>query len=191
MDTNDPAPAIAQQQGANVIIIPMDDNRPPSAYRPIVDSIRDLAHLLGEPTLSLEEAIRPEVALRFSAAERMVRSCMDGSEPARQLIADFASAFSDQFLQMRVRDDNHRPCAEDDYAVMAAFGLLRKLFDQYIISEMRYRQPALTAEELTWYFRRYSALDPCGEAKGSHNGAERPDGHEKNTGENERLIGLE
>jgi hypothetical protein len=191
MDTNDPAPAVAKQQGANLIIIPMDDNRPPSAYLPIVNTIRDLSRLLGEPTPSLEEAIRPEVALRLSAAERSVRAWLNGTEPARQLIEDFANAFSDQFLQTRVRKDGQEPGTEDSYAVMAAFGLLRKLFDQHIISELRYRQPSLTPEELAWYFRRYTAIDPCRDQQLAHHDGEERDLRNQSVRRNGKQIGLE
>jgi hypothetical protein len=34
MDINDPALAVASAEGRDVVIIPMDDNRPPRLYEP-------------------------------------------------------------------------------------------------------------------------------------------------------------
>src|SRR5680860_327355 len=47
MDTNDPALALAHRQGAGVLIIPMDDNRPLNAYMPVVQTIRDFGEFLA------------------------------------------------------------------------------------------------------------------------------------------------
>ncbi len=41
MDTNDPALAVWKYAGADVTIIPIDDNRPFSAYDPVVDLLRE------------------------------------------------------------------------------------------------------------------------------------------------------
>ena len=45
MDTNDPAFAVAQRNGADVTIVPMDDNRPLSAYLPMVELVRAFGDL--------------------------------------------------------------------------------------------------------------------------------------------------
>jgi hypothetical protein len=41
LDTNDPVPAVARRLGADVTIIPADDNLPPSSYRPLTELMRE------------------------------------------------------------------------------------------------------------------------------------------------------
>lgn len=162
IDTNDPALAVAKKMGAKLVIIPMDDNRPPHAYLPIVDTIRDLASLEGAPTPIVEEVLRPEVPLRFGNAERVVSERMDGLAAIEELVADFAEAYRDQFMQTRLHRDGQEAQPSDAYAILAAYGLLRKALDQFILGEIKYRQAGLSPEETAWYFRRYSAIDVCG-----------------------------
>lgn len=45
MDTNDPAFAVAKAQGRDLTIIPLDDNRPLTAYTPLLDAIKYLLEL--------------------------------------------------------------------------------------------------------------------------------------------------
>ena len=164
VDTNDPAPAVARKMGAKLAIIPMDDNRPLNAYLPLVDTIRELAALQGAPVKFEEGGVRPEIVLRFSDAERLVRHCTEGPGAIERLINDFVEAYRDQLMQTRVRQDGREEKAEDNYAVLAAYGLLRKALDQFIIEELRYRHIDLTPEELAWYFHRYSAADEASPA---------------------------
>lgn len=42
LDTNDPVPAVARRLGADVTIIPADDNLPPSSYLPLTELMREL-----------------------------------------------------------------------------------------------------------------------------------------------------
>ena len=42
LDTNDPVPAVARRLGADVTIIPADDNLPPSSYLPLTELLREL-----------------------------------------------------------------------------------------------------------------------------------------------------
>ncbi|MCC6178340.1 MAG: phosphatase [Chloroflexi bacterium] len=42
VDTNDPVPAVARRLGADVTIIPADDNLPPSSYLPLTELMREL-----------------------------------------------------------------------------------------------------------------------------------------------------
>ena len=42
LDTNDPVPAVARRLGADVTIVPADDNLPPSAYPPLVELMREV-----------------------------------------------------------------------------------------------------------------------------------------------------
>ena len=42
LDTNDPVPALARRLGADVTIIPADDNLPPSSYLPLTELLREL-----------------------------------------------------------------------------------------------------------------------------------------------------
>jgi hypothetical protein len=161
MDTNDPAPAVAKRMGAKLVIVPMDDNRLPHDYLPIVETIRDLAALQGAPLPVMAEPVRPEVSLRFSQAERVVREQLGGPEDVQQMVDDFAEAYRDQFMQTRLRGDGQEEQPSDEYAVLASYGILRKALDRFILEEMRYRLPTLSPEELAWFFRRYGALDVC------------------------------
>lgn len=156
IDTNDPAPAVAKKMGARLTIIPMDDNRLPNDYLPLIATIRELASLQKTPAPSVEAMIRPEVPLRFSGAERLVRERTDGPGAIEQLVHDFAEAYRDQLMQTRFRGDGRDERPEDDYAIVAAYGLLRKALDRFILEEMRYRHIDLSPEETAWYFRRYS-----------------------------------
>ncbi|MGQ9677348.1 MAG: phosphatase [Chloroflexota bacterium] len=156
IDTNDPAPAVAKKMGARLTIIPMDDNRLPDDYLPLVSTVRELASLQRVPAASVEAVIRPEVALRFSDAERLVRERTNGMGAIEQLVQDFAEAYRDQLMQTRLRGDGRDERPEDNYAVVAAYGLLRKALDRFILEEMHYRHLDLSPEETAWYFRRYT-----------------------------------
>lgn len=49
MDTNDPALAVAKRIGADVTILPMDDNRPLTSYLPHIETLRALGTLSYPP----------------------------------------------------------------------------------------------------------------------------------------------
>jgi hypothetical protein len=64
MDTNDPVPAVARRLGADVTIVPADDNLPPSSYLPLVTLMSELVDRswveVGLPTYSVAWCDRHE-----------------------------------------------------------------------------------------------------------------------------------
>jgi hypothetical protein len=109
MDTNDPALALARRLGADLTIIPMDDNRPLGAYYPIVEAIRDYADISG-PTA---ETSRPEHGAeggrnglwsRIADAERFVAERFPAQEGLDELVKGFLQSYRDQVVQSMHED---------------------------------------------------------------------------------------
>jgi hypothetical protein len=74
LDTNDPVPALAHHLGADVTIIPADDNLPPSSYLPLAELIRDL---MDQPWV---EAGLPEYSVGW--CDRRPPVSTQGSNPS-------------------------------------------------------------------------------------------------------------
>lgn len=166
VDTNDPALAVAKRMGADVIIIPMDDNRPLSAYLAAVDIVREFAELEGMPMaadgggienmdLGGEKAkgqpkLRPEIV----KAEKLVRGRL-GPQPALdEMVESFVEAFKDQFMQAHFDVEKEDYLVNDPHVILAIYGQIRAAIERFIANEIGELRPDLAPHEVEFYLGR-------------------------------------
>ncbi|MBI2863587.1 MAG: phosphatase [Chloroflexi bacterium] len=172
MDTNDPALAVAKRMGADVIVIPMDDNRPLYAYRSAVEIIRDFA-LLGTRQMAADggnkvkrsraprwvdggSRLRPEVVDHLQEAESLVKQRLGPKRPLDEMVEDYLEGFEEQFVQTHFDMEQENDLINDPYVTLAIYGQVREAVDRFIRSEIRERGLDLTDDELSFYLRRSS-----------------------------------
>jgi hypothetical protein len=157
MDTNDPALALAQRLGADLIIIPMDDNRPPATYLPIIETIREFGEhqILGQDEpLSLDRE-------RLRAAERYVAERIGPTEGVDELVTGLLEGFHDQLLQVGLTPDEHNRLGSDPYLELAVDRCLHDALHGAVQRRLRVAQPDFDDEQIATY------LD-AGTADGRH-----------------------
>ena len=114
MDTNDPALALAHRLGADVLIIPMDDNRPLGAYLPIIETIREFGELF-EPELAASRStagderrsvrVADDQLLKAESVAAQRYPMQDGLD---ELVQGFMQSFRDQLVQTCAEDEDHQ-----------------------------------------------------------------------------------
>jgi hypothetical protein len=147
MDTNDPALALAQRLGADLIIIPMDDNRPPATYLPIIETIREFGEhqILGQAEpLSLDRE-------RLRAAERYVAERIGPTEGVNELVTGLLEGFHDQLLQVGLTADEHNRLASDPYLELAVDRCLHDALHGVVQRRLRVAQPDFDDEQIASY----------------------------------------
>ncbi|MBI2953367.1 MAG: phosphatase [Chloroflexi bacterium] len=166
VDTNDPALAVAKRMGADVVVVPMDDNRPLSSYVAAVDIVRGFAEMdsmavaadggdrateglrrLGDrrPT-----GIRPEVI----RAEQLVRQRMGPQQPLDAMVEAFLEGFRDQFVQVHFDMDKEDGLINDPHVTLSIYGQVRAAVERFIDAEMHKIAPDLAREEVELYLGR-------------------------------------
>ena len=147
MDTNDPALALAQKLGADLIIIPMDDNRPPSCYLPILETIREF----GEHRIGRRAEARALDPARLREAERFVAERIEPADGVDEFVMGMLEGFRDQLLQVALAPDEHARLGSDPYLELAVDRCLHDAFHGAVQRRLQVAQPELDAEEITRY----------------------------------------
>jgi len=170
VDTNDPALAVAKRMGANVVIIPMDDNRPLSAYSVAADIIREFGNLKdtelaadgktasweGKNETNAEEMrqkkARPKLRAEAVEADRMVSEKLGPQEPLDQMVQDLLKGFKDHFLETHFSVDD--PTVNNPYVILAIYRQVLNAVERFVAGEARQYQLDLSQEELDFYLGR-------------------------------------
>jgi hypothetical protein len=157
MDTNDPALALAQRLGANLITIPMDDNRPPSCYLPILETIREFGEDL-EPGLtataeSPDTAGAPAALVRdrLLTAEHLVTNQIGPSQGLDDLVTGLLESFRDQLLQNALAPDEHDRLAGDPYFELVVHRRLHDALHAAVQRRLQVTEVALDAGQISRY----------------------------------------
>lgn len=155
MDTNDPALAVAKRLSADLVIVPMDDNRPLHAYPPVVEVIRELATPLGAEMVAqvADPPPRPEVLERLAGADKLVQERTGDVVRLRELVENFAETYKAQFVQSHFDSEREQALADDPYTILAIYRSLREALDWFIVDQIDNREMGLTAEEIDHYLR--------------------------------------
>jgi hypothetical protein len=156
MDTNDPALALAQQLAADLIVIPMDDNRPPSCYLPILETIRELGeHRQPELVAPSELPVAGEaLALdddRLRAAERLVAEQIGPSQGLDDLMTGLLDGFRDQLLQTALAANEHDRLAGDPYVELVVHRRLHDALHAAVQRRLQVAQPEFDAGQIASY----------------------------------------
>lgn len=171
IDTNDPALAVAKRMRANVVIIPMDDNRPLSAYLATIDIIRELAKReLAKPEAMLltadgggqksngerwhEVKERPILKPEVVEAAKVVQQRMGPQRPLDELAESFLEGFKDQFIQTRFDMEKEDELINNPYVILAIYGQIRAAIERFVAGQIRELAPDLTRQEIEFYLGR-------------------------------------
>jgi len=147
MDTNDPALALAQKLGADLIIIPMDDNRPPSCYLPILETIREF----GEHRVPGRVAPQALNADRLREAERLVAARLGPTDGVGDLVTGLLEGFHDQLLQVALAPDEHDRLGSDPYVELAIDRCLHDALHGAVQRRVQVAEPELDGEQISRY----------------------------------------
>jgi hypothetical protein len=150
MDTNDPALALARELGADVTIMPMDDNRPLSDYLGVIELLRSFGNLAiadaaegGEPVEPVPDAVLAE---RLRAAERFVQGCVNGGRDIERLVAGVVSGYRDQFVQLHCAQGDGASSA-DPLVDLVLYKYLYDAMQRVVLNRLR---PELTQLDVEW-----------------------------------------
>jgi hypothetical protein len=172
MDTNDPAVAVAKRMGADVCIIPMDDNRPLSCYLPIVDLMvqfaetsawidgqggpvppsrpapPDLVQTSAKPS---EPAIAPGEPDQLRIAERLVAERAGPVAPLDELVFSLLDGYHDQFLQAHFASDEVVRVEPHPALDLVIYKRLHDALRSATVQRLRLTESSLTPEEIVAY----------------------------------------
>lgn len=153
MDTNDPALALAREIGANLTIIPMDDNRPPSCYLPILETIREFGEALtpGLATGSSADGPSAETRDRLRAAEAMMAERIPASRGLDDLVTGVLEGFHDQLLQTTLAPEDHDRLAGDPYIELVLHRCLHDALHQAVQRRLQVADLDLSAAQIADY----------------------------------------
>lgn len=165
MDTNDPALVLAQRLGANLIIIPMDDNRPPSCYLPILKTIRELGEDLEPGLTAPAEPPRAGAASalacdRLRGAERLVAEQIGATQGLDDLMTGLLEGFRDQLLQTALTADQHDQLASDPYIELVVHRRLHDALHTVVQRRLQVAEVELDAGQIAMYLDN-GAADNC------------------------------
>jgi hypothetical protein len=147
MDTNDPALALAQKLGADLIIMPMDDNRPPSCYLPILETIREF----GEHRVPGRDAPQALDADRLREAERLVAARLGPTDGVDDLVTGLLEGFHDQLLQVALTPDEHDRFGSDPYVELAVDRCLHDALHGAVQRRVQVAEPELDGKQISRY----------------------------------------
>lgn len=154
MDTNDPALALAQELGADLTIIPMDDNRPLSAYLPIVETIQEFGEYF-EPSLSdsgvTEPAARAEADRRLREADRYIDECLPQRDGLNDIVRSLIESQKDQLFQTAMEPDEHDQRAADPYLELALYRRLHEAFHNAVARRLESADSGLSRAQIASY----------------------------------------
>lgn len=168
MDTNDPALAVAKQLGADVSIIPMDDNRPLSDYQAVVQTLSELIQLVdenpdGSPQMPVPES-PPSSALndrlqmngRLRSIERFVSEQAGPNESLDDLMMSILDTHRDQFRQTFVESEQRDERADDPLLTLVIYKRLHDALLRAAMRKMARVDTGLPAEQILGYLQRPS-----------------------------------
>ena len=147
MDTNDPALALALKLGADLIVIPMDDNRPPACYLPILEALREL----GEHRLAARAGSQALDPARLREAERFVAERIEPANGVDELVASLLAGFREQLLQVALAPNEHDRLGSDPYLELAVDRCLHDALHEAVQRRLQIAQPELDAEQIARY----------------------------------------
>lgn len=163
IDTNDPALAVAKRMGADVVVVPMDDNRPLSAYLAAVDIIREFAGLEGMSVAADgagqrrsglgrgEARAAPGLSPAAKKATKVVRQRMGPPAALDEMVEAFLEGFKDQFVQAHFDMDREDNLINDPYVTLAIYDEVRAAIERFIGRQIGSLAPDLSRDELEFY----------------------------------------
>lgn len=171
MDTNDPGMAVAKRMGADLTIIPLDDNRPLSCYPPIVRLIEQFGNLLVTSTVPLAQppaavgtpapahpvpplALPDNARARLRVAERVVARRVGSTAALDELIYSFVDSYRDQFLQAHFPPDEIERTEDDPALDLVIFKRLHDALRTSIIERLQLTNSSLTPAEIVSYLEQ-------------------------------------
>lgn len=148
MDTNDPALAVAKRMGADVVIVPADDNRPLSSYVALVEAIRALgaARVTAQGT-SPSGGMRE----RLHMAERLVAERAGPAEALDELVLSLAESYRDQFFQTHFASESDAPLADEPLLELVVYKHLHDALLRATLDRLRLAKADLVPEEIIAY----------------------------------------
>ncbi|MBI4493687.1 MAG: phosphatase [Chloroflexi bacterium] len=160
MDTNDPAVAVAKRMGARVAIVPLDDNRPLSAYLSLVDTIRQLG-ALKEPeegparaTAVREQALPQGMSDRLRRAERLVAEQAGPAAALDELVLSLLDSYHHQFARMQLEPGDGERLVTDAVLELAIYKQFHDALLRAVAERMRLAQPDCSPGEAVAYLEQ-------------------------------------
>lgn len=167
MDTNDPALALAQQLGADLIVIPMDDNRPPSCYLPILETIRELGDYFSSRRATAPGETKAGAIgghERLLAADRLVAERIPPSPGLDELVTGLLDGIRDQLMQTVIAPEEHDRLASDPYLELAIHRRLHDTLHGAVQRRLQVADVDLDAEQIATYLDHGMADERVGVA---------------------------
>lgn len=168
IDTNDPALAVAKHMGANITLIPMDDNRPMYNYLPVVEIIKDFIRIQAEKSMgtrqegsngasfdtqqSNEPDPRPEIEARISAAWDLIAQRSGGIEMFGETLEDILGPYTSQFFERHFDLEKEEHVINDPFLTIAIYKIYHDALVRFIREQVKLRRVDFTEEEIEYYF---------------------------------------
>jgi hypothetical protein len=161
MDTNDPALAMAHRLGADVLIVPMDDNRPLGAYLPVIETIRNFGEHF-EPELRDRPAGEPErepaqdADERLNEAEAAVAQRFPAQDGLDELVQGFLQSFRDQLVQSGKETGDQDEAEPDPVCDLVLYARVHDAVHRSIERLTRVSCPDLDQQQIAGYLDRHT-----------------------------------
>jgi hypothetical protein len=160
MDTNDPALAMAHHLGADVLIIPMDDNRPLGAYLPVIETIREFGEFF-EPELRQRADHTPEhdqlqePEAQLQEAEAAVARRYPTQDGLDELVQGFLQSFRDQLVQTGNEASDQDEADPDPLCDLVLYARVHDAVHRSIERLTRVSCPDLDQQQIAGYLDRH------------------------------------
>ncbi|CAN5883535.1 hypothetical protein BH24CHL4_BH24CHL4_16660 [soil metagenome] len=171
MDTNDPALALAHRIGADVLIIPMDDNRPLGAYLPVIETIREFGEFF-EPEIGLRSTTDPAPRSEALTGNRLKKAevAVDRRYPVQDgldhLVQGFLESFRDQLVQSGVESDDRAEVEADPLRDIVLYARVHDAVHRGVERLARSAQSGIDQRLICEYLDHHARRGDRGETKG-------------------------